>query len=63
MNRNQKKILGIVTLLLLTSSNFLRLKGNENIRPIQYLSLLVIGGLIAFLLYEVIKLVKGKGNK
>jgi hypothetical protein len=60
MEPKTKRIFGIVILLLLTSSNFLRLKGNENIRPIQYLSLLAIGGLIALLMNEFITLFKAK---
>jgi hypothetical protein len=60
MERKRTRMMGIVILLLLTSSNFFRLKGNENIRPIQYVSLLVIGALLGLLLNEFITLFKAK---
>ena len=60
MKSKRLRIFGIVILLLLTTNNYLRLKGNENIRPIQYLSLLVMGVLIGLLLNEVITLIKAK---
>jgi hypothetical protein len=60
MEKKNKRLIGIAILLLLTSSNFLRLKGNENIRPIQYACLLVIGALAALLLNELICLFKAK---
>lgn len=60
MEKKRKRIFGIIILLLLTSSNFFKQKGNENIRPIQYISLLVIGGLIVFLIYEIVYIFRDK---
>ncbi len=42
---NKKRILIIAVTLLLTIANFTRLKGNENIRPIQFILVFVIGAL------------------
>jgi len=63
MTRKSQRIIGLLILLMLTSSKFLNLPGNETIRPIQYIYLLTIGLLLGILLYEFIVFVKGKMSK
>ena len=53
-----RRILSV--LLLLTIVNYSRLSGNENIRAIQVISLLVIGALAGLLINEFITLFKAK---
>lgn len=60
MNTKTKRILGIVILILLASSKFRKLVGNDNIRPIQYVFILTIGVLFGFLIYEFVAIVKEK---
>ncbi len=55
-----KKLLGFAILLLLTMANFNRLKGNENIRTVQFLSIFAIGMLSGLLLHELVVLIKSK---
>ena len=54
----RKKILAVV--LLLTTVNYLRLSGNENVRAVQVISLLVIGALAGLLINEFITLFRDK---
>jgi len=58
-----KKLLGILILLLLSLANFNRLKGNENIRAIQFLSIFTIGLLAGLLLGELTFMFKSKKDK
>jgi len=48
----KKKRISIAVLLMLSIGNFSRLKGNENIRAIQFLSIFVIGVLSGLLINE-----------
>jgi hypothetical protein len=50
----------IAVLLLFSIVNFNRLTGNENIRPIQFISILVMGVLSGLPLNEFIELFKAK---
>ena len=45
---------------MLSIINYTRLKGNENIRLIEFLSIFVIGALSALLVNEFVTLFKGK---
>jgi hypothetical protein len=58
--QNKNRLPIIAFMLVLAIGNFSRLKGNENIRPIQYISLLAIGGLITVLIGGVVKKFKDK---
>jgi hypothetical protein len=55
-----KKIAIIGVVLMLSLANFSRLKGNENIRTIQFLSIFVIGLLAGLLLSELGLMFKAK---
>lgn len=57
--KNRRPLM-IAVVLLLAILNFTRIKGNEVIRPIQYLSLLVIGALGGLLLNEFVTLFRAK---
>jgi hypothetical protein len=57
---NTKRRLPILAVLLMISIlNFSRLSGSENIRPIQYISLMAIGALSALLIQQIVLRVKG----
>ena len=56
----KKRKIIIAVLLMITIGNFVRLKGNENIRTIQFLSIFVIGALSALLINELVVLFKAK---
>jgi hypothetical protein len=58
--KNKKRVLLIAVMLMLSIGNFVRLKGNENIRAIQYISLLAIGALLAMLIQGIIFQLKNK---
>ena len=56
----EKKRIIIAVLLLLSVGNFSRLTNNDNIRPIQFISIFVIGALTALLINEFVTLFKAK---
>lgn len=56
---NRRRII-IAVLLILSVINFSRIFGNENIRPVQFLSIFVIGALLALLINEFVTLFKVK---
>ena len=56
----KKRRIIIVVLLLLSIANFSRLTNNDNIRPIQFISIFVIGALTALLINEFVTLFKAK---
>ena len=56
----EKKRRIIIAVLLLSIVNFIRLTNNDNIRPIQFISIFVIGALSALLINESITLFKAK---
>jgi hypothetical protein len=56
--QNKNRLPIIAVMLMLAIGNFSRLTGNENIRPIQYASLLAIGALVALLIQGVINKVR-----
>ena len=58
----EKKRRIIIAVLLLSIVNFIRLTNNDNIRPIQFISIFVIGALSALLINESITLFKAKNQ-
>ena len=52
MNAKKRKIL-IAILLVLALGNYARIKGTEDIRSIEFLSIFAIGALTALLLREI----------
>ena len=58
MEKRRRFIIAI--LLMLTIGDFTRLKGNETIRPIQFILIFLIGGLTALLVIEFVTLFKAK---
>ncbi len=50
----------IAVMLMLSVVNYSRLKGNENIRLIQFISIFVIGALTALLIREVVTALRAK---
>ena len=58
MEKKRRTTLAI--LLLLSIANFSRLTNNDNIRPIQFILIFVIGALSALLINELIILYKAK---
>ena len=56
----KKRRIIISAILLLSIGNFFRLKNNENIRSIQFISIFVIGVLTALLINEFVTLFKAK---
>jgi hypothetical protein len=55
-----KKTIIFAVLLIISGVNFTMLSGNENLRPIQFVSIFVIGALSALLLNELFTLLKVK---
>ena len=60
MEKNRKIIIAV--LLLLSIGNFSRLSNNDNIRPIQFISIFAIGALTSLLINEFVSLFKPKKN-
>lgn len=58
MEKRRRFIMAV--LLILLTGNFIRLKGNESIRPIQFILIFLIGGLTALLINEFVTLFKAK---
>ena len=56
----KKRRIIIAVLLMLSIGNLTRLTGNENIRPIQFISIFVIGALSSLLINEFVTLFKAK---
>lgn len=52
----------IAFVLVLSLTNYLRLQGNDQIRPIQFVSILVMGMACGLLLAEIIRMVRQRGN-
>ena len=55
-----KRWIIIAVILTISVINYSHLRGNENIRTVQFLSIFVIGALFALLLNEFITFFKGK---
>ena len=62
MNKKKRRPIVLAILLFIASMNFIRLKGNENIRAVQYLSLLAIGALAGLLLHEIFTMIRAKNK-
>ncbi len=58
----KKRRIIIAVLLLISIVNFTRIKGIDSIRPIQFISIFVIGALSALLINEMVTLFKAKRN-
>lgn len=58
MEKKRKVIIAV--LLLVSIINFTRLSNNDSIRPIQFISIFVIGALSALLINEFVILFKAK---
>lgn len=57
----EKKRIAIIAVLLAVSiGNFARIKGTENIRAIEFLSIFTIGALAGVLLFGVISNIRNK---
>ncbi len=56
----KKRRILIAVLLTLSIANFSRLTNNDNIRPIQFISIFIIGALTALLINEFVTLFKAK---
>jgi uncharacterized membrane protein len=56
----KKRRVIIAVLLLLSIGNYSRLTGSDNIRPIQFITIFVIGALTGLLLNEFVTLFKAK---
>ena len=54
----KRRALFIAFLLTLSIINYNRIKGNENIRPVQFLSILAIGMLLGVLINYIVKSLK-----
>ena len=59
---NKKKPIIVALLLIFACGNFARLSGNDNIRPIQYISLLAIGGLLTLLIQIISSRIKSNNK-
>lgn len=59
----KKSIAFIAIMLILSIGNFTRIKGTENIRAIEFLSIFIIGAFSGLLIREIINTVKEKMNK
>jgi len=60
MEKRRRIIIALV--LMLSVVNYSRLKGNENIRLIQFISIFAIGALAALLIREVVTSLMAKKN-
>ena len=56
----KRRRITIAVLLLLSIVNYTRLKGNENIRAIQFISIFATGLLLGILLNEFVTLFRAK---
>ena len=52
---NQKRTIVLAVLLLLSITNFYRIKGIDSIRSVEFLSIFAIGGLSALLARSIIE--------
>lgn len=60
MTMEKRRRIIIALSLLLSITNYSRLSGNESIRPIQFISIFVIGAFSALLINEFVALFKAK---
>jgi hypothetical protein len=60
---NKKRALGLFILLMISLANYNRIKGNENIRPIQFLSIFTMGVLTGVLIDYIVKALKERFQK
>ena len=58
MEKRRRVIIAVI--LMITIVNYTRLAGNENIRPIQFILIFIIGLLSGLLLNEMVTLFKAK---
>jgi hypothetical protein len=60
MTLGKRRSINIALIFMLAIANFTRLKGNENIRTIQFISIFIIGALFALLIRELVILFREK---
>ena len=60
--KNKRPLLISSILLILAIFNYSRISGNETVRPIQFLSIFVIGMLSGVIIRDVIVLVRSDKN-
>ena len=58
----KRKRIIVAVLLVLAIANLMRLDSYENIRGVEFLSILVIGALAGILLVDIMRMLKGKKN-
>lgn len=58
--KQNRPLVFIAIMLMLAIGNFFRIKGNDEIRPIQFLSVLAIGMLTGILVRELASAIKKK---
>ncbi len=58
--KSKRRLPFLAFLFILSTVNFNRIQGNENIRTIQFLSIFVMGMLAALLIRETITAIKNK---
>jgi len=54
----RRKLVVLIMLLFFSIWNFYRIKGDENIRPIQFLTIFVIGALSGLLINSIVNMLK-----
>ena len=60
----QKRSLVFTSIILMLSiGNYFRIKGNENIRPIQFVSIFVIGLLAGLLIREIVAISRRRNEQ
>lgn len=60
--KQKRPLLFTAVILSLSIGNYFRIAGNENIRPIQFLSIFVIGMLAGVLLMQIAVMIRGRNK-
>ena len=60
MDKKKRSRIIIAVMLLLAIANFSRLKGTENIRTVEFLSIFAIGALSGLLIYSIVSSLRDK---
>jgi len=60
MDKKKRSRIIIAVMLLLSIANFSRLKGTENIRTVEFLSIFAIGALSGLLIYSIVSSLRDK---
>ncbi len=59
----RRKLVVLIMLLFFSIWNFYRIKGDENIRPIQFLTIFVIGALSGLLINSIVNMLKERNQQ